>query len=326
MTDRPVRVGVIGTGSMGKNHARVYRELQSTELVGIHDTDSERMAEVAETFETEPRSFAELLGEVEAASIAVPTEHHYQAAQSCIEAGLDILVEKPFVDSVQRGEQLVDFAETQDVTIQVGHIERFNPAVEALFSLEDDLELIGVEARRLSPPTDRPIDQSVVLDLMIHDIDLLLQLLGSAVELSAHGTDDGEYATATFESTSGQLGRLTASRVTQEKVRKLTLTTVDSRIVVDFINQAIDIRRQSVPEYVRKDGSVNYRHETVVENLVVENREPLKNQLASFASAVRGEHDPAVSGQDGLRAVELAQRIEGLIDVPRNPRPAVKIH
>lgn len=326
MTDRPVRVGVIGTGSMGKNHARVYRELQSTELVGIHDTDSERMAEVAETFETEPRSFAELLEEVEAASIAVPTEHHYQAAQSCIEAGLDILVEKPFVDSVQRGEQLVDFAETQDVTIQVGHIERFNPAVEALFSLEDDLELIGVEARRLSPPTDRPIDQSVVLDLMIHDIDLLLQLLGSAVELSAHGTDDGEYATATFESTSGQLGRLTASRVTQEKVRKLTLTTVDSRIVVDFINQAIDIRRQSVPEYVRKDGSVNYRHETVVENLVVENREPLKNQLASFASAVRGEHDPAVSGQDGLRAVELAQRIEGLIDVPRNPRPAVKIH
>ena len=318
MNHEPLRMGVIGTGSMGTNHVRVIKELQETELVGVNDEQIGNMQRTAEEYETQALPFDALLDRVDAVSIAVPTEYHYQTVRSCIEAGVHVLVEKPFVDSVRKGRALIQYAEENDVAIQVGHIERFNPAVMELLSLADELDIIAVDSRRLSPPPNRHIDESVVLDLMIHDIDILLQLLDEPIDIDAMGTANGEYATATIATAGDEIGRLTASRVTQEKVRKLSISATDARVTVDFINQSIEICRQSAPEYIRDDGTVNYRHETFVENLVVEHREPLKNEIASFAGAVRTGREPVVTAEDGLRAVEIAQRIEGLVAVPRD--------
>ncbi len=312
MSSRPLRAGVVGTGSMGRNHVRVYNEIPEAELVGVHDVDTKLAQTVAEEYGVPWFSFVDLLDTVDVVSIAVPTEFHYQAVRECIDAGVDVLVEKPFVEHVDRGRSLVEYAEQQDVTLQVGQVERFNPAVRELFSLLDDVDIRAVEARRLGPPPERSIDDSVVMDLMIHDIDLLLQILDTPSEVSAMSTHDGEYATATVRTESGQLGSLTASRVTQEKIRELVISATDCKIAVDYIDQSIEICRRSVPEYIRDTGSVNYRHETIVENLVVEHREPLKEELSSFITAVRRQEEPAVTGEDGLNAVELAQRIDGI--------------
>lgn len=312
MTDSPVRTGVIGTGSMGQNHVRAYSELPEAKLVGVHDVDSELAESVAAEYDVSALSFAGLLDSVDVASVAIPTEYHYQAVRECIDAGVDVLVEKPFVEHIDRGRSLVEYAEEQGVMIQVGQIERFNPAVRELFPLLEDVDIRAVEARRLGPPPERSIEDSVVMDLMIHDIDLVLQILDVPSQVSAMSTDDGEYATATIRTESGQIGSLTASRVTQEKIRELIISGTDCKIAVDYIDQSIEICRRSTPEYIRHTGSVNYRHETVVENLVVEHREPLKEELSSFITAARTHGEAAVTGEDGLDAVELAQRIDGI--------------
>lgn len=312
MSSDPVRAGVIGTGSMGQNHVRAYDELAEAELVGVHDVDSELAESVASEYGVQALSFSELLNAADVVSVAVPTEYHYQAVRECIDAEVDVLVEKPFVEHVDRGQSLLEYADEQNTTVQVGQIERFNPAVRELFSLLPDVEIRAIEARRLGPPPDRGIDDSVVMDLMIHDIDLLLQILDEPAEVAASSTDDGEYATATIRSESGQIGTLTASRVTQEKIRELIISGTDCKIEVDFIDQSIEICRRSTPEYIRDTGTVNYHHETVVENLVVEHHEPLKEELSSFIAAVSEGEEPIVTGEDGLRAVELAQRIDGI--------------
>lgn len=324
MSDReqpPVRTGVIGVGSMGQNHARVYRELTETDLVGIYDADRERAESVADAFGTEVLELSELLEAAEAVSIAVPTPYHYETARECIDAGVDVLVEKPFVEELDNGRRLVEFADQRDVVLQVGHIERFNPAVRTLMDLVEDLEVIALDAQRLGPPLDREIEDTAVMDLMIHDIDILLAILDEEIEqVYAAGTHATDYATATIQTTSGTIGELTASRVTQQKIRKLTISAEDCRVIVDYLDQSIEITRQSLPEYVKQERSFRYRHENVVEQVVVERREPLKNELSSFVEAVRAGSEPVVSGEDGIRALELARKIDTLT-TQQHPAP-----
>lgn len=309
----PIRTGVIGVGSMGQNHARVYRELPDTELVGVYDADHERAESVAEAFGTEMLELSDLLEAVEAVSIAVPTPYHYETARECIDAGVDVLVEKPFVDDLDNGRRLIEFADRHDAVLQVGHIERFNPAVMTLMDLIDDLDIIAIDAQRLGPPLDREIDDTAVMDLMIHDIDILLSIFDEDVEqVSASGTHGSDYATAMLQTASGQIGELTASRVTQQKVRNLTISAEDCRVIVDYIDQSIEITRQSLPEYVKQERPFRYRHENIVEQVLVERREPLKNELSAFAEAVRTDSEPVVTGEDGIRALDLARTIDSL--------------
>ncbi|WP_122088973.1 Gfo/Idh/MocA family protein [Halalkalicoccus subterraneus] len=316
----PVRVGVIGVGSMGQNHVRVYRELPETELVGIHDVDMEQARSVAEAFGTDALDMTDLLESVDAVSISVPTQFHYDTARECIEAGVNVLVEKPLVEDLADGRALIDFADERDVVLQVGHIERFNPAVMTLMELLDDMEIIAIEARRLGPPLDREIDDTAVMDLMIHDLDIVLSIFGEeAEEVHAVGARDTNYATATIQTPSGRIGQFTASRVTQQKVRELTITADKCRVVVDYIDQSIEITRQSLPEYVDQEG-FRYRHENVVEQVLVERREPLKNELSAFAESVRTGTEPVVTGEDGLRALSLAREIDGLA-APKQDAP-----
>lgn len=306
------RVGVIGVGTMGQHHARVYSGLPGAELVGVADTNEQRAREIATSYAADVYDVDELLERVDAVSIAVPTEYHYGLATRCIEAGVDLLIEKPLVRDPERGRRLVREAERAGVTLQVGHIERHNPAVRTLQDIVLDLDVIAIEAARLGPRPDRnrQITDSAVIDLMIHDIDIVLSLLGEDVtSVNAVGAADGRHATATLEFESGTVGTLTASRVTEQKQRTLSITAGDCYVTADYIDQAVQIHRQSVPEFVAENGNVRYRHESVVENPAVDTGEPLKNELSSFLDASENGTDPAVTGQDGLRALELAREI-----------------
>jgi predicted dehydrogenase len=306
-------VGVIGVGSMGRNHARVYRELPTADLVGVYDADEASARAVADEYDTRYRSLDELLSVCEAVSIAVPTEYHFDTAHECIDAGVDVLVEKPFVESVEEGERLIEFADERDVLLQVGHIERFNPAVSTLMDLVDDLDVIAVDTHRLGPPVDRDIDESAVMDLMIHDLDILLALVDDDVAaVDAVGNRDARYASANVEFESGVVGQLTASRVTQEKIRTLSISAESCRVTVDYIDQTLEVTRGSIPEYIREGGDFTHRHESVVEQLSVENREPLKNELDAFLDASRTNTEPVVTGEDGLRALKLITTIDTL--------------
>jgi predicted dehydrogenase len=319
-----VRVGVIGVGSMGQNHVRVYEELSETRLVGVYDSDHGRARSVADAFGTDVLEPRDLLDAVDAVSIAVPTSYHYEIARECIDAGVHVLVEKPFVENLDDGRRLIEFADRRDLVLQVGHIERFNPAVVTLMDLVDDLDVIALDAKRLGPPLDREIEDSAVMDLMIHDIDILLSILDGRIEtVCATGSRDSNYATATIQTEAGRIGELTASRVTQQKVRELTITAEQCRVIVDYIDQSIEITRQSLPEYAREQDSFRYRHENIVEQVLVERREPLKNELSAFAEAIRTEGEPVVPGEDGIRALELAREIDelaaGPAHVPADP-------
>lgn len=305
-----ITAGVIGVGAMGKHHARVYNEIRDCELVGIADADPGIAGEVADEYGTDVYDTEELLERADAVSIAVPTPYHYELARRAIDAGTGLLVEKPFVENLENGRELIRRANDAGVTLQVGHIERFNPVTDTLRNVLQGLNVISVSAERLGPPPERTISDSAVTDLMIHDIDIICSVLDTGIaSVSATGNANGRHATATIEFEDDTIGRLTASRVTQRKVRKLTITAEESYVIVDYLDQSIEIHRDSVPEFVEDDGDVMYRHESIVENPAVDNGEPLKHELRSFAEAVRDGQDPTVTGEDGLRAVELAQTI-----------------
>lgn len=296
---------------MGKHHVRVYDELSAVELVGVMDADPDRAAELAAEYGVRPYGLEELLERVDLVSVATPTRFHYDNARRCIDAGVDVLIEKPFVEDPRRGRELIRAADRADVTLQVGHVERFNPAVETLGEIVPELDVLAVEARRLGPPPERRIEDTAVMDLMIHDVDVLCSLFGwDVAELEATGTADGRHATAMVAFEDGPSCTVTASRVTQRKVRELTLTARDCYVVVDFIDQSVQIHRQSVPEYVTQNGDVRYRHESLVENPAVETGEPLKRELAAFVEAARTGTEPAVTGEEALNALALVREID----------------
>jgi predicted dehydrogenase len=319
--DDPLAVGVVGVGSMGRNHARVYSELPDVDLVGVADVDRSAAEDAAATYGTEAMGSDRLLAAVDAVSVAVPTRYHYEAARECIDRGVGTLVEKPFVHNPDRGRALAERARAAGVPLQVGHVERFNPAVRTLAELVPDLEVLAVDAERLGPPVGRDVDRSAVFDLMIHDIDVMLSLFdGEPRDFSAVGTADNRLTTAI-----GRIGdvttTLTASRVTQRKVRRLGVTARECRVCVDYIDQSVEIHMDSHPEYVVDEGSVRHRVDSVVERPTVSNGEPLKHELSAFVDVVREGAEPPVTAADGVRAVELATRIDRLAAGTPEVRP-----
>ena len=311
----PIRAGVVGVGSMGQNHARVYAELPGVELVGVADVDAERASEVAASHDTAALAKGELLDRADAVSIAVPTAHHASLARECIEAGVDVLVEKPFVSEPSEGRALERLADEQGVIVQVGHVERFNPAVRAVAEILDEQEIIAVDAQRLGSPRERTIADNAVMDLMIHDIDVLLSLIDEEVTtVNALGAEDNRYIDAQLRFDGGVVASLTASRVTQKKVRQLSITTRECWIAVDYIDRSVEIHRHSLPEYVERKSGMHYRHEGVVERPMVDSGEPLKEELASFVDCVRERKAPLVTAADGLRALSVARKIDRLAD------------
>jgi predicted dehydrogenase len=304
MNDQAVRVAVVGVGDFGRNHARVYRRLEGVEFVGVVDRDSERARSVADEFGTAVLpDLDSLAGRVDAVSLAVPTIEHARIGCLLLSRGIDVLVEKPIAASVAEADELIDAAQQYARVLQIGHLERFNPAfVAALPIIKEPLYF---EVHRLGVFSPRSLDIDVVYDVMIHDLDILLALANSPVE-SIHSlgipviTDKVDIAHARLEFASGAVANLTASRVSTERVRKLRFFQHHEYISLDYARQdALRIRvRKPVPEPQFDFEPIPTRHE-----------EPLEAELRSFVDAVRNRKQPLVDARAGRRALELADRV-----------------
>jgi len=317
-----VRAGVIGVGSMGRHHARVYSELPGVTLAGVSDVDQQQAATVASEYNSRAMDVDALLDTVDVVSVAVPTAYHYDTVRRCLDNGVHVLVEKPFVEDRDRGRELARRATERDLVLQVGHIERFNPATRVLADIVPDLDVVAVNVERLGPPLERDNDDNVVMDLMVHDLDILLSLTDSEVRSLSALARDERHVTVQLQFDDESIAELTASRLTQQKVRRLSITALSCRVNVDFISQTVEIHRRSLPEYVESDGDIRYRHESVVERPMVENGEPLKHELTAFVDAVREGTEPVVTADDAITVMEWVDEIESVaLDTPQEVRP-----
>ena len=314
-----LRVGVIGVGHLGRFHTRVYSELSSCELVGVYDDNGDRSGVIADEFSTRPfDSMSELLNSVEAVSIAVPTMAHHRIGMQCLKSGVHTLIEKPIAATVSEAEELVAAAEERDLRLQIGHIERFNQAVRAALS-EIDSPMF-VEAHRLGVFAPRGTDVPVVLDLMIHDIDLILTAVDSPLErIDAVGvpvlSPNVDIANARLTFADGCVANLTASRVSRERIRKIRFFQPDAYISIDCMAPKAEIfRKKKVsPERLLEiaTGKIEGGLDDVVDFAApaMDGADALEMELASFLRSVSRGESPAVSGEDGLKALEVATEI-----------------
>ena len=307
MSAQKTRVAVIGVGDFGRNHVRVYRELDNAELVGVLDANPERARAVAAEYGTQPIAGIEgLVGRVDAVSLAVPTVEHARLGCRLLEMGLDVLVEKPMAASLAEADQLVTAASRNGRLLQVGHVERFNPAITAVEKVV--LRPLFFEVHRLGVFTPRSLDIDVVYDVMIHDLDILLALVKAPVaDLKAVGipilTDKIDIAHARIEFASGAVANVTASRVSTERVRKMRFFQEHEYISVDYARR--DALRIQVASTVVGGEQPQFRFE----KLTAEPEEPLRAELRAFLEAVRTRTQPRVDGPAGRQALELADQV-----------------
>jgi len=306
-----IRTGVVGVGHLGYHHARHYALLENVELAGVVDIDRGRAEKAGEDFQVRVcGSVGELVERgVAAVSVAVPTTEHHGVVMELLAAGVDVLVEKPISATVAEAREMVDAARVGGRMLQVGHIERFNGAILALTGVVRSPRFI--ECHRLSPYPSRGDDVSVVYDLMIHDLDLVLALVGTrAVQVDAVGvpvfSQYEDIANARIRFESGCVANLTCSRISVERMRKIRVFEQDAYLSTDYSEQEVLV-------YRKKPGRVEPGRSPMelvtVESLPVEREEPLKRELESFVECVRNGRRPVVSGEDGLAALELAQQV-----------------
>jgi predicted dehydrogenase len=315
-----IRAGVVGTGHMGQYHVLVYAELPDVEIVGVVDIDPDRAKTVAAGYDTRPfTDHRELIGRVDIASVAVPTEDHFAVARDLLEAGISVLVEKPMAPTIEDARELFRIANRTGAVLHVGHVERFNGAVDELKRLVASPILI--ESRRLGPFVPRVQKDTVVMDLMIHDIDIVLGLVDAPpVRLAAQGasvhSEVADVATVQIRFDSGAIATITASRATEEKIRTLAITQPDAYIVLDYTEQDIHVYKRAAQEYTMNRGSIRYRRASFVEYLKVHRDNPLKLELQHLIAATRRRRaGETVVGaqQDDLRSLAMALEIERMI-------------
>ena len=310
-----VRVGVIGAGVMGERHCRVCSNLRRVELVGVVDPEEARGRQVANLYETAyfPDHRA-LLPQVDAVTIAASTPVHYELANACLRRGLHVMVEKPITETMEQARDLVQIAGERDLVLQVGHIERFNPAYIELKHVTEGKRLIGINMRRLSPFDTSNTDVDVVRDLMIHDLDLAVDLVGLDIEgINAWGRSINsgamDHAVASISFKDGPIATLFASRVTEHKVRAIEVIAEGAYIEADLLNKSVLVHRRTFPQYLDERNITSYRQESVIERIHVPMFEPLMLELRHFVECVRENCPSQVSGSDGLRALELAEAV-----------------
>ena len=300
-----VRVAVIGVGAPGKHHARILAELPGAELAGVVDINVARASDIAAGVKAPwAASAVDLPWPVDAVTIAVPTESHLNIALPFLERGTAVLVEKPVARDEAGAQRMIEAAARSGAVFAVGHTERYNPAVAAVRPLIDHPRFI--EVHRLGTFPDRSLDIDVVFDLMIHDLDVVLSIVPSEVtSLEAVGvavlTQKPDIANARLKFASGCIANVTASRISRDRVRKIRLFQRDSYISVDYAAQEAERWR-----LVRTDGAMPAIDGGKIE---ISHEEPLKRELADFVAAVQDKRAPGVTGADGLRALQLAQKI-----------------
>jgi len=301
-----IKVGVVGVGYFGQFHAEKYSKIKEVELVGVVDADPSRAREMAKRYRTQPfKHHFDLFKKVQAVSIAVPTPFHYSLTKDFFLQGIHVLLEKPISNTLEEADEMIALAESRNLVFQLGHLERFNGALSGLEGRVWDPRFI--ESHRLGPFTGRGMEVDVVLDLMIHDIDILLSLVSSKVkQLQAAGvsllTQYPDIANARIEFENGCVASLTASRVSTDRVRKTRIFQPDGILSIDYQSQKLFFSKKGVPLGM------------VTEEIPVRKTDLLEAEIRSFLQSVRNRNNPRVSGLDGRRALDLALQFIQKID------------
>lgn len=332
-----LRVGVIGAGSMGRNHARIFGELPDAEFTAVLDQRAEVAAEIAAKHGARAlRTIEEFVGQVDAATVATPTVTHFEFAKRLLESGKHVLVEKPFTETPEQARELCALAQERGLVLQVGHIERFNPVLSALEARLANPRFI--EATRLSPYPGRSLDVGVVLDVMIHDLEIILHLVRSPwVQVDAVGVPvlsrREDIANVRIRFASGCVANITASRISQDKLRKIRLFQPDAYLSLDYQKQdgyLLRLARDDEKESsflgkilgVATDATIvtEFAGRRIVrEPVAIEKGEPLRRELADFVACARAGAQPKVSGHQAAAALELALEITRLIEDQNRP-------
>lgn len=321
-----LKIGVIGTGHLGKLHVKMFKQIFECEVTGIYDNNSQTAKDVAQEFNTKAfDNLDDLLNEIQAASIAVSTTAHHEIAKKCLEKGIPIFVEKPITANISEAEELVQISSDRKLNLQVGHIERFNPAI---ISLEKFIfEPMFIQTDRLAQFNPRGTDVAVVLDLMIHDIDIILSLIKSEVKkIDASGvavvSNNLDIANARIEFENGAVANVTASRISQKKMRKMRIFQKDAYISMDFITGVSEVYRllpidQNSDSTTMSFGEIGIgekRKRLIYEQPEIKDVNALKYELELFVKSILYKTHPVVSGMDGLRALKVAEIIMNKIE------------
>ncbi|MEA1945178.1 MAG: Gfo/Idh/MocA family oxidoreductase [Euryarchaeota archaeon] len=304
-----MNVGVIGTGSMGRNHVRVYSELKDVEAVYAFDINRENAKRMGEYGAIVSDSVDDLLNHVDAVSICVPTQYHLEIGKEVIEKGVNCLIEKPISSTVQEGEELLNLLEDKDLTVGVGHIERFNPIVEEIKRIVKNP--LYVEMKRHNPTSARITDSTIVEDLMVHDIDIVFNVLFDG-DYSLYSAGDVDICT-TLVKFNSSIVVLSASRKASKKIRTVYIEEEDISIEGDFMNQDIYVYRKPEKYHIVDE---RYVQENIIEKVLVNKVEPLKEELKTFVDCVKdGQEFPItpVQALNNLRICEEIQRLNGIL-------------
>ncbi|MDB4349615.1 Gfo/Idh/MocA family oxidoreductase [Omnitrophica bacterium] len=296
-----LNVGVIGVGFLGSLHAKIYHQLEDVTLVGVCDCYKKRAKDIAKKHHTDYYTdYKDLIGKVQAVSIVVPTYLHYEIAKDFLDAGVNVLIEKPITRTLKEADELIDIAEENDLILQVGHIERFNSAIEAVLGLLNEPPRF-IECHRMGPFKKRVSDVGVVLDLMIHDIDIVLALVKSDVKLiEAVGvkivSDHEDIANVRITFGNGTISDLIASRVTKKTRRTISIFQKDRFVSLNYADQSATLHKKKEARITKK-------------KLKIKKKEPLEKELVSFVDCVLHKRRPIVSGEEGRRALAVALEI-----------------
>ncbi len=315
---KKVKLGIVGIGHMGQYHINVASSLKNKFiLAGIYDINQDRAKEISDKYETKSYPTAEqLLDDVDAVIIAVPTYLHYKYTAMAVERNKHVLVEKPVTENIEHARELLTNAKRKGLVFQVGHVERFNGAVQELHKIVTNPLII--ETRRLVPFSDRIKDVGVVLDLMIHDIDIVMNIVNSPViSVQASGgsvfSDYEDYATAILQFESGCVASVIASRITQRKIRTLSISQEKSYIFLDYTTQDIHIHRQASQAYLLTKEEIKYSQESFVEELFVHKENPLKHEHEYFHNCITNNVKPIGSSNFDIRILEVALEIQNKV-------------
>ncbi len=307
-----IKTAVIGVGYLGRFHAQKYAALEGSELIGVADANEDNARRVAEECSTTAYTdYRELFGKVDAVSIVVPTQAHYQVAKECLENGIHVLLEKPMTVTVAEADELIAIARDKSLVLQVGHLERFNSAVLALQPVLSTPQFI--ESHRLAPFNPRGADVNVVLDLMIHDIDIIQSLVRSPIaKIDANGvsvlTDEHDIANVRITFESGCVANVTASRVSMKPQRKMRIFQHDAYISVDFQDKVLSVHRKGDKEMFPGIPEITS------EESIFENSDAIMAEASAFLAAIQGGEAPPVTGEDGRQALDTAIRISELLN------------
>ncbi|MFW6120638.1 MAG: Gfo/Idh/MocA family oxidoreductase [Petrotogales bacterium] len=310
-----LKIGVIGTGLMGKNHARVCSELENIDLVGIADVDKNAAIAISERFDTQAFSdYNELLPKIDAAVVATPTVTHHEIAINLLNNGKHVLVEKPICDSVEKAEDLVKKTENEGLVLAVGHIERHNPVVGFVKNAINDKrfgELITLASKRVSNFPGRIRDVGVIFDFGVHDIDVMRYLAGEVESVYARAgrfnknISHEDHANIVLNFENGKCGIVEVNWLTPMKIRKLFLTCSENFVEMDYINQSVTISSSSFKDIDEMDL---YRVpiEFNINQVALEKREPLKNEIEDFVNSIKEDKSPLATGEDGVMSLKIA--------------------